>query len=268
MIEIVITLFIVGLIAGIVFSMPVTGPVSILIVSKALQGKLRYCTRTAIGATIVEFFYVFIVVYGIAALYSYYQPVIPYLILIGALFVILVSIKIIRHKFEFSALESQAIITDKTKNRGGMRTGIILNLTNPSLFINWLIASFIMLSFVSSLGFNTGGLDIILNENIKSVSEIAGTEFQDMESFNHNHEDAPIQNEPYSLPVIALSLLFAFSVSLGSLFWLDQLARIVIKFRDKIKEHLLNKVIHILGFVLICFGCYLAYRAVLIFIQN
>ena len=86
MLESIITIFIVGLIAGIIFSVPVAGPISIIIISKALEGKLRFCQRTAIGAAIVEFVYVFIVVYGIAALYSYYQPFIPYLLIIGAIF--------------------------------------------------------------------------------------------------------------------------------------------------------------------------------------
>ena len=127
---------------------------------------------------------------------------------------------------------------------------------------------FIILSFVSSLGFNTGGLDLIINQNIKSVSEIAGTEFEDMESLNNYNENQSINEESDSVPVIVLSLIFAFSVTLGALFWLNQLGRIVIKFRDKIKEHVLNKVIHSLGFILTFLGCYLAYRAILIFIHN
>jgi len=268
MLESIITISIVGFIAGVVFSVPVAGPVSIIIVSKALEGKLRFCQRTAIGAAIVEFFYVFIVVYGIAALYSYYQPFVPYLLMIGAIFVVLVGIRIFRRQINLDSFDATEIITDKIENRGGMRTGIFLNLTNPSLFIGWLVASFIILSFVSSLGFNTGGLDIILNENVNSVSEITGTEFENIEGLNNNHENMISEAATESLPVIILSLVFAFSVGLGALVWLDQLARLIIRYRDKIKVHLLNKLIQVLGIILFFLGLYLAYQAVVIFIGS
>ena len=265
MLEIILTLFIAGLTAGIVFSMPVAGPVSILIVSKAFQGKLRFCTRTAIGAAIVEFFYVFIVVYGIAALFTYYQPIIPYLLVIGALFVISISIKIIRGKLDFNSLDSEKIITDKMENRGGMRTGIILNLINPSLFIGWLMASFITLSFVSSLGFNTGGLDLIINENVNSVSEITGAELKDLENLNHTNEENGSKPRQNSVPAVVLSTVFALSVALGALLWLSQLARMIIRYRDKIKVQILNRLIQSLGIILFSIGCYIGYRAIIIF---
>ena len=120
MFESILTLAVVGFIAGVIFSMPIAGPVSIIIVSKAFEGKLRFCNRTAIGASIVEFFYVFIVVYGINALFIYYQPVIPYLILIGAVFVIYVGIKIFRRKIDFEKLNPAQVNTGKIENRGGI----------------------------------------------------------------------------------------------------------------------------------------------------
>ena len=266
MLESIITISIVGFIAGVIYSIPIAGPVSIIIVSKALEGKLRFCQRTAIGAAIVEFLYVFIVVYGITALYSYYQPFVPYLLLIGAIFVVLVSIKITRKQIDLESFNSTEIITDKIENRGGMRTGIFINLSNPSLFIGWLVASFITLSFVSSIGFNTGGLDIILNENVNSVSEIAGTELENLEDLNNHQVKINSEIETNSLPVIILSLVFAISVGVGALIWLDQLARFIIRHRDKIKVHILNKVIKFLGVVLFFLGIYLAYQSVTIFI--
>ena len=266
MLETIATVFIVGLIAGIVFSMPVAGPISIIIVSKALEGKLRFCQRTAIGASIVEFLYVFIVVYGITALFSFYQPIIPYLLLGGALFVIIMSVKIIRRNIDFEELDANKIITDKIENKGGMRTGLFLNFTNPSLLIGWLMASFITLSFVSSLGFNTGGLDIMVNKNVNSVSEIAGSNFEDLENLNNNHANQNTRVNPNIISSFVLSLVFAISVALGALLWLDQLARLIIRYRDKIKVKVLNNLIHFLGVVLFIIGCYLGYQSITIFV--
>jgi threonine/homoserine/homoserine lactone efflux protein len=265
MLESIITIFIAGLLAGIIFSTPIAGPISILIVSKALEGKLRYCQRTAIGAAVIEFIYVFIVVYGIAALYSYYQPFIPYLLLLGAVIVILVSLKIVRRPIDLDSFDTTKIITDKIENKGGMRTGIIINLTNPTLFIGWFVASFITLSVASSMGLNTGGLDIIINKNVNSVSEIAGTEFEDIEELRDNQDminDNAMSDSP---PVIVLSFIFALSVGVGVLVWFDQLSRFIIKHRDKIKVNVLNKLILFLGIVLFILGGYLAYQAVVIF---
>jgi hypothetical protein len=178
-----------------------------------------------------------------------------------------VAIKIMRSNLDFNALNTEKVITDKMENRGGMRTGILLNLTNPTLFIGWLMASFITLSFVSSIGFNTGGLDVILNENVNSVSEIAGQEFENLEQLNNSHSSSGNSNGQDSISGVVLSLVFAFAVGVGALFWLDQLARIIIRYRDKIKVGILNKLIQFLGFVLLFIGGYLAYQAILIFLS-
>jgi threonine/homoserine/homoserine lactone efflux protein len=268
MFESILTLAVVGFIAGIFFSMPIAGPISIIIVSRAFEGKLRYCTRIAIGSTIVEFFYVFIVVYGINALFRFYQPVIPYLIFVGALFVIYAGIKIFRRKITLDEFNATKVITDKLENRGGMRTGIILNLTNPTLFIGWLVASFITLSFVSSMGLKTGGLDLILNKNVSSVSEIAGSEFKNLDQLNHKSQtpDEKPAERGGNISSIVFSLVFSLFVAAGALFWLDQLARFIIKHRDKIKVEIINKLIQFLGSVLVLIGGYLGYQAISIFI--
>ncbi|TFG94088.1 MAG: hypothetical protein E4H13_15370 [Calditrichales bacterium] len=170
-----------------------------------------------------------------------------------------------KRKIDFHSEEFGNVITDKIENRGGMRTGIVLNLTNPSLFIGWLIASFITLSFVSSLGFETGGLDLILNQNVNSVSEIGGSEFSEIENFDHGNNHATSAKSQGKVPTIVFSIVFALAVGLGSLVWLDQLARMIIRYRDKIRIKLLNSFIHILGFILIFIGGYLGYRAIIIF---
>jgi len=266
MLEIIFNLFLVGTTAGIVYSMPIAGPISIIVVSKAFQGKVRFCLRTGLGAAITEGIVVFIVVYGIAALLDYYQPIIPYFLFAGAVFVIIIGLRIMKQKIDLKSLESNNIITDKYINRGGMRTGIVLNLTNPSLLINWFIASFMTLSFVSSIGLNIGGLDTILNQNVETVSEITGTEFEKFENGSHDTENI-INNKPnkHVTPII-MSLAFALGVGFGVYVWLHILTKIIIKYRDKIKTSVLNKLIFGLGIVLIFIGLFLGHRAVNFFI--
>ena len=266
MIEIIFNLLLVGTIAGIIYSMPIAGPISIIVVSKAFQGKKRFCLRTGLGAAITESIIVFIVVYGIASLLDFYKPIIPYFLLAGAVFIIIIGIRIMKQKFDLKSLESNNIITDKYRNRGGMRTGIVLNLSNPSLLINWFVASFLTLSFVSSIGLNIGGLDLILNENIETVSEIAGSGFEQIENENAVTEEL-INNQPNKLVTpLLMSMFFALGVGLGVYIWLLTLTKIIIKYREKIKTSILDKLIFSLGIVLIFIGIFLGYKALIFFI--
>jgi threonine/homoserine/homoserine lactone efflux protein len=267
MIEIIFNLLLVGTLAGIIFSMPIAGPISIIVVSKAFQGKERFCLRTGLGSAITESLVVFIVVYGITYLFDFYKPFIPYFLLVGSIFIIFVGIRIMRQKIDLKSLESNNIITDKHKNRGGMRTGIVLNLSNPSLLINWFVASFLTLSFVSSVGMNIGGLDSILNENIESVSEITGSDFEQIEKESAANEKT-INKKPSKLVTpLMMSLFFAIGVGLGVYIWLRILTKLIMKYRDKIKTSILDKLIFSLGIVLIFIGTFLGYRAVTFFIS-
>ncbi len=266
MFEINLNLFLIGTMAGIIYSMPIAGPISIIVVSKAFQGKVRFCLRTGLGAAITEGIVVFIVVYGIAALLDYYQPIIPYFLFAGAVFLIIIGVRIMKQKIDLKSIESNNIITDKHKNRGGMRTGIVLNISNPSLLINWFVASFLTLSFVSSIGMNIGGLDLVLNENIDSVSEITGSNFEQIENRNHGIKNNSNNKPNDNVSPLMMSVAFALGVGFGVYIWLHALTKIIIKYRDKIKTSILDKLIFSLGIVLIFIGMFLGYRAVNFFI--
>lgn len=265
MVEISSTLLIVGAITGFIYSMPIAGPISIIIISRAFQGKLRFCLRTALGAALVESMFVFIIVFGITAFYEVYQPVLPYFLFIGATFVVFVGLKIIKQKTDLHSLETNTIITDKDENRGGLRSGIVINLTNPTLFMGWFIASFVTLSFVSSIGLNIGGLDVMINQNMKSVTEITGSEFKEFENSQPTIRTEPRPEKTKEVNPLVLSLAFALGVGLGAYLWLHLLTKLIIKYRDRIKTSILDKLIHLLGISLIGIGIYLAYRAVFSF---
>jgi threonine/homoserine/homoserine lactone efflux protein len=266
MLEIILTLLIVGFIAGFIYSIPVAGPISIIVLSKAFQGKLRFCERLTLGAAIIEFLFVFVAVYGLASLFQYYQPFVPYLLLLGAVLVIFIGFKMRKQKLDLKTLESQMIVTDKYENRGGLRTGLVLNITNPVLFINWIIASFITLSFVSSIGLNTGGLDMMLNQTMKSVSEITGTQFDQLENPTTVPSGNEISNTHENVSPFIMSLVFALGVGIGAYVWLYLLARLIIKYREKINISALNILIYSLGVFLIGIGIFLGYKAITSFL--
>ena len=160
MFESILTISIAGLLAGFIFSMPIAGPISILITSNALKGRLRYCNLVSLGASIADFTYVFVAVFGLTKLYSFIQPIIPYMFAVGSLFFFYLGYKIFRTKIDIEHLEDKSHLAEKIekRERGGFYTGFMINFLNPTLFIGVLTSSFFVISLIASMGFHTGGL--------------------------------------------------------------------------------------------------------------
>ena len=112
MTESLIVVIALGFFAGFVFSVPIAGPISILITSNALKGNLRFCLRLAFGGALIEVLYVFIAVYGLTSLYNLYQKAIPIILIIGSVFLIFVSLKVFKTKLKLEQFKDP----DKVKN--------------------------------------------------------------------------------------------------------------------------------------------------------
>ena len=276
--ESLLTISIVGLLAGFIFSMPIAGPISILITSNALKGRLRYCNLATIGASFADFIYVFIAVFGLTNLYSWYKPVIPYVLLIGAVFLVSVGIKIFKTKVDLENIDDKSQLSGKIKKgRGGFWTGFMLNFLNPTLFLGWITSSFFVLSLVTSLGFNTGGLDKNIGDNFKEINKIEGKstqlkpeapsylKFDSVKLVNHNATEEEVAHFPKYFPLL-LSFFYALFLSVGSIIWFYYLAMLLSKFRHRINILIVNRIIQALGIVLCLFGVFLGYKAICIFI--
>jgi threonine/homoserine/homoserine lactone efflux protein len=283
MTEILITISIVGLVAGFIFSMPIAGPISILITSNALKGKLKYCNLFTVGASVADFIYVFVAVFGITKLYSLYKPAVPYILGAGGVFIIFVGYKIIRTKFDLENIDEKSQLPDKIvkKDKGAFYAGFMINILNPTLFFGWLTTSFIVISFVSSLGFNTGGLNTMIDENVKVINDIKSNNtkstiiekpkvpsYLQLDTLKRLKKEARHQ-QPVKQPVyfpLLISLSYAFSTSLGSIIWFLTLATIIVRFRKWINIIVLNWIIRSLGIVLCLFGVFFGYTAVKMFL--
>lgn len=260
----IITVTVLGFVAGFIFSIPILGPIGIIITTNALKGKLRFCQRTAMGASILEFFYVLIAVYGISSLYEYYKPVIPYLILLGSVVLFFVGWKITKTKLNIKNLTDETILKDKLRNKGGFRTGLAINLTNPTLFLGWLSSTFIVMSFASSIGLSTGGLTLQVNENIHSIQEMTGENFKELDNFYYDEEE---NTDPDSLVIeekstILYSVIYASMVCIGAFTWLYSYARFLVKNREKLNIKVLEIIIIVLGWALIALALYLLIKGI------
>lgn len=264
MTESFITILLLGLFAGFFFSVPIAGPISILITSNGLKGNAEYCNRVAIGGALIEFVYVFIAVFGLTALYSLYHSVIPYILIIGSIFLFAVGIKIFRMKLNIEEITKGKLKKEKYLKKGGLRTGIILNATNPSLFLGWFTSSFLLLTFASSVGLNTGGLDLLMQENVTSIEEITGKHLKSLEEFENGIKTQEFSEERESLPKGILSLTYAGSVAIGTVLWFYLFTKFLIKFRNKLNINLLNGIIKLLGLFLIGISIYLIYEGIVL----
>ncbi|MGB7567886.1 MAG: LysE family transporter [Chitinivibrionales bacterium] len=154
-----ITLSIIGLLVGIVFSMPIWGPVSIFIATSGLQGRWIYCVSVALGSGIIDSLVCFIVILGFTKVMGVLSPFVPYLFLCGAAVLFIMGTRIIMTGIDphrtGGAIKKRAI----NKNMAGFWAGAILNASNPSILFGWLSSSFLAISFAASLGFNVGGFD-------------------------------------------------------------------------------------------------------------
>ena len=269
-----VTIAVIGLIAGFFFSMPIAGPISILITSNALKGKLKSCNLLALGSSIADFLYVFVGVYGITHFFTEYRSFIPYILGIGSLFLLFIGIKIIRTKFDLEHLDEDAQHAEQKgkPGKGAFYTGFMVNFLNPTLFFGFLISSFIVLSFAASLGFDTGGLTTKVDENLDQIGKMQGNfiEKPQLPSYlqfdtlkilkKENHPEKQVELPPNSH--FLTTLFYSVFLSVGSILWFFLLAMLLIKFRKKININVLNWLVRGLGIILCLFAVYFGYSAI------
>jgi threonine/homoserine/homoserine lactone efflux protein len=277
MLESILTISVTGLVAGFILSMPIAGPISILVTSNALKGRLRYCVLVGIGASIADFAYVFIAVFGLTKLYTFYKPAIPYIFAIGSVYFIYMGYKIIRTTIDIENLEDKTHLTEKIqkKGKGAFLTGFLINFLNPTLFIGVLTSSFFVISLIAALGFHTGGLAGKMNQNLSEINNIEGKRIDTSQVLSISHFDSlknlkrsDQQPEQLSYPHyfhFLISTCYAFFLSLGSIVWLWLLSVIIIRFRHHINVKIVSGFIKSLGVILCFFGLFFIYLSLRIF---
>jgi threonine/homoserine/homoserine lactone efflux protein len=272
-VESIITISIAGILAGFIFSMPIAGPISILITSSALKGRLRYCNMVSLGASFADFAYVFVAVFGLTKLYSLYKPAMPYIFSLGALFFLYLGYRIIKTKIDIEHLEDKSQLAEKIKRKekGGFYTGFMINFLNPTLFIGVLTSSFFVISLIASLGLNTGGLAGKMNENVEKISNIEGKKIENskvlsIEQFEDIHlgKNKDRKQDQTVYPAyfhLIISICYALFLSLGSIIWFFMMAFLIVRFRKRINIKVISVFIKSLGLLLCLFGLYFGYLA-------
>jgi threonine/homoserine/homoserine lactone efflux protein len=270
MTESIITISIVGLLAGFIFSMPVAGPVSILITCNAFKGRRRYCNSVNLGASCATFTYAFFAVFGLSKLYSYYKPAIPYLFSAGSIFLLILGYRIFRTDFDIECLEENNQGDETTrKGRSGFYTGFMVNFLNPALFIGWLTSTFLVISFVASFGFKTGGLDLFVHRSVSEINSIeVGTAadsevlpLSDTGIIKTTGVQAYQESEENLHPNfhLVISVFYALFIASGSVLWFYILVLLIARFRKYFNLKIISALIKSAAVILSLFGLYFGY---------
>ena len=117
-----------------------------------------------------------------------------------------------------------------------------------------------VLSFASSIGLNTGGLDLLVLKNVTSLQEITGDEITKIDS-THLFKSNNSEETEHSSYTLLLSTVYALALAFGGFVWLVILAKLLVKYRNKIKIEILNWTIRILGLILCGIGVYLLWKS-------
>ena len=160
------TAAILGFVMGFFGSVPITGPVAMMVLLWAAKGRTRAAMALVLGAALVESGYAGLAFYGFAALLTEYAWVQPLSELVAALVLIGLGILFIRYQPSDQSEESREAPAELAR---ATLLGMTLVGLNPTMLATWggavtIVFSFQLAEFTSadSLSFGAGaGMGIV-----------------------------------------------------------------------------------------------------------
>jgi threonine/homoserine/homoserine lactone efflux protein len=122
----------VALVFGFVGSMPLAGPISVLVVARAAQKQFREARHVAFGAAAAEAIYAGIAFFGFTTILARHPIVVP--VSHGVTAIVLVALGV---RFAFWKLKEKK---EKTHHAGKALVGFTLSAVNPTLLVTWTAA--------------------------------------------------------------------------------------------------------------------------------
>jgi threonine/homoserine/homoserine lactone efflux protein len=135
----------IGFVAGFVGSMPVAGPISILVFGRGLQDRPRSGVYVALGGALAESAYAYLAFWGFGELFAEHRWIEP--ISLGAGAVILTSLGV---RFALQRTPPEALDQPPEQAVGNKRSfflGLTITALNPTLMATWLAAVTLLRSF-------------------------------------------------------------------------------------------------------------------------
>lgn len=143
-----LTVALLGFVFGFIGSMPVAGPIAILVFGRGLEGRLRSGVYLAVGAAIAESVYAYFAYWGFSELLSHHRWIEPVTRTVASVLLIGLGLH-----FVFGRKKTQEIdpsLVEQKKNVGNKRSfllGFTITALNPALIATWSAAVTTLHSF-------------------------------------------------------------------------------------------------------------------------
>ncbi len=125
----------IGFLFGFVGSMPVAGPVSILVLERGLARRFRSGLLLAAGAAVAESVYAFLAFFGLSALLARFPAIVPVSQACGAVILLVVGVGLLRRR---RAIDATA--TPRPATHGDAILGFTITALNPTFIATWTAA--------------------------------------------------------------------------------------------------------------------------------
>ena len=134
----VILCLVVGAFLGFVGSIPVAGPISVLVLAMGVRSRVRAAIGVAAGGAVAEAFYAFLAFWGFSTYLARYPVVVEVSRGITCLILLTIGILLVRPGNQNSTRKANPI---KQGSRSGFLLGFMISILNPTLILTWVAAS-------------------------------------------------------------------------------------------------------------------------------
>jgi threonine/homoserine/homoserine lactone efflux protein len=142
-----------GAVMGFVGSMPIAGPVSVLVLERGLVGRGREGVGVALGAATAETIYAFLAFWGLGAVLDAAPGIVPISRLVGAVVMVTLGIYLATRKSRPRSADAHGPELAGHRRRGFL-LGISVTFLNPTIIASWTMVA----ATVHATGWVTTGL--------------------------------------------------------------------------------------------------------------
>jgi threonine/homoserine/homoserine lactone efflux protein len=130
--------FALGTIFGFVGSMPIAGPIALLVFAYGAAGRARSAFYVTLGAALAESLYAFVTFWGFAELLQRYPLVVPVSQALGSVVLLATgTYLLLRRRYDKAGPSSER---SQTKRGGKFLLGFTITALNPTLLVTWTAA--------------------------------------------------------------------------------------------------------------------------------
>lgn len=128
---------VIGFLFGFVGSIPVAGPLAVVIFARGLDNRVRSAVFVAIGGAVGETIYAFLAFYGFARVLEHWPEVVPISRAVAALILVGLGLVFLLRKDGGEATSGAS----SDRRRHGFALGLTLTALNPTLLATWTAAA-------------------------------------------------------------------------------------------------------------------------------